>query len=51
MAITVDEAFTLLRNHARTSNSKLTEIAQRIVSGALSPETLGTSPSTRMRRR
>ncbi|MDQ1468366.1 MAG: hypothetical protein QOH10_2781 [Actinomycetota bacterium] len=49
MAITVDDAFTLLRNHARTRNSKLTEIAQRIVSGALSPDTLGTS--ARMRRR
>lgn len=49
MSISVDDAFTLLRTHARTHNMKLTDTARRVVSGALSPETLGTS--TRMRRK
>jgi GAF domain-containing protein len=37
MTISVDEAFTLLRNYSRTNNSKLTETARHIVSGALAP--------------
>ena len=37
MSISVDEAFTLLRNYSRTNNSKLTETARRVVSGALAP--------------
>jgi transcriptional regulator with GAF, ATPase, and Fis domain len=40
LAITVDDAFTLLRNHARTRNTKLTAAARQIVSGALRPEAL-----------
>jgi transcriptional regulator with GAF, ATPase, and Fis domain len=46
MAISVDEAFTLLRNHARAHNEKLTETARRVISGATRPEALG----VRMRR-
>ena len=37
-AISVDDAFTLLRNHARTNNLKLTATALNVVSGALLPE-------------
>jgi hypothetical protein len=43
MAISVDDAFGLLRNYARTHNLKLTDAARRVVSGALNPATLGTS--------
>jgi transcriptional regulator with GAF, ATPase, and Fis domain len=46
MTISVDEAFTLLRNHARAHNDKLTETARRVISGETSPEALG----ARMRR-
>jgi AmiR/NasT family two-component response regulator len=46
MAISVDDAFTMLRTHARTHNIKLTDTARRVVSGALSPETFGTSTRT-----
>jgi GAF domain-containing protein len=35
MTVSVDDAFTLLRNHARNHNLKLTETALRVVSGAL----------------
>jgi GAF domain-containing protein len=42
-AVSVDDAFTLLRQYARTQNSKLTEVALQIVSGALRPDALGTS--------
>jgi transcriptional regulator with GAF, ATPase, and Fis domain len=51
MGITVDDAFTLLRSHARTHNIKLTDTAHRVVSGALSPDTFGPSPSKRTRNR
>ena len=37
MAISVDGAFTLLRDHSRAHNVKLTETARQIVSGALLP--------------
>lgn len=43
MTVSVDDAFTLLRNHARTHNLKLTETALSVVSGALPPESLGPS--------
>jgi AmiR/NasT family two-component response regulator len=46
MSISVDEAFSLLRSHARTNNDKLTETARRVISGALRPDALG----ARMRR-
>jgi transcriptional regulator with GAF, ATPase, and Fis domain len=42
MVISVDGAFALLRNHARTHNIKLTETARQIVSGTLRPEALST---------
>jgi transcriptional regulator with GAF, ATPase, and Fis domain len=47
-AITVDDAFLLLRNHARTHKGKLTDTARQIVNGALRPDALG---STRPPRR
>ena len=40
LGINVDDAFTMLRNHARTHNSKLTETAREIVAGALRPDAL-----------
>ena len=43
LSITVDEAFTTLRSHARTHNRKLTDAARSVVSGALRPDTLGRS--------
>jgi transcriptional regulator with GAF, ATPase, and Fis domain len=41
MSISVDDAFTLLRNHARMHNDKLTEVARRVISSALRPDALG----------
>lgn len=43
LGVTVDEGFSLLRGYARKHNTKLTETARRIVSGALSSEALGSS--------
>ena len=40
LGITVDDAFTRLRNHARSTNSKLTETARAVVSGVLRPGVL-----------
>jgi AmiR/NasT family two-component response regulator len=34
-SITVDEAFTLLRNHSRGTGTKLREVAQDVVKGVL----------------
>jgi GAF domain-containing protein len=39
--ITVDDAFTRLRSYARTNNTKLTDAARRVVSGAVTPQSLG----------
>jgi GAF domain-containing protein len=47
MAISVDDAFTLLRSYARTHNSKLTETARHIVSGELRPDAFGPGGGTR----
>jgi 2-methylaconitate cis-trans-isomerase PrpF len=35
LAISVDDAYTLLRNRSRSQNAKLTETARNVVSGAL----------------
>ena len=43
--IGVDEAFSLLRAHARTSQRLLTDVAGDVVSGALSPEVVAASPA------
>jgi GAF domain-containing protein len=43
MAISVDDAFGLLRTYARTHNIKLTDAARRVVSGTLNPSSLGTT--------
>jgi transcriptional regulator with GAF, ATPase, and Fis domain len=43
MGITVDDAFTRLRDYSRSRNSKLTDTARHVVSGALAPGSLGTS--------
>ncbi len=43
MAINVDDAFTLLRDHSRANNTKLTNTARQVVSGALLPATLAKS--------
>ena len=40
MAINVDAAFTLLRDHSRANNTKLTDTAREVVSGALLPATI-----------
>ena len=40
IAVSVDDAFSLLRNHARTHNEKLTETARRVTNGALRPDAL-----------
>ena len=40
MKVSVDSAFTVLRNYARTHNEKLTETARRVVIGSLRPEAL-----------
>jgi transcriptional regulator with GAF, ATPase, and Fis domain len=45
LSISVDDAFTLLRNHSRTRNAKLTETARRVISGALRPDALGVGRS------
>ena len=37
MTINVDAAFTLLRDHARANNTKLTDTARQVVSGSLLP--------------
>ncbi len=42
MGISVDVAFALLRTYARAQNIKLTDAARRVVSGAVSPDVLGT---------
>jgi transcriptional regulator with GAF, ATPase, and Fis domain len=41
MAISVDDAFALLRNHSRTQNDELTDTARHVISGALRPNALG----------
>jgi GAF domain-containing protein len=41
MAISVDDAFRLLRTYARANNLKLTDAARRVVSGSVSPATFG----------
>jgi GAF domain-containing protein len=43
MAISVDDAFGLLRTYARSNNLKLTDAARRVVAGSVSPATFGTS--------
>jgi transcriptional regulator with GAF, ATPase, and Fis domain len=43
MAISVDEAFTLLRDHSRANNIKLTNTARQVVSGSLLPATIAKS--------
>lgn len=40
LSIPVDDAFTLLREHARNSNGKLTDTARLVVHGTLRPDTL-----------
>jgi GAF domain-containing protein len=47
MTISVDDAFTMLRSYSRANNSKLTETARRIVSGALAPGTIAKHPPPR----
>ena len=48
LTMTVDNAFTQLRNYARRQNSKLTDVAQRVVSGSVRPDALGSkAPPTR----
>jgi GAF domain-containing protein len=44
MSMTVDDAFTVLRNYARAHHDKLTDTARRIVSGALPPSALVKGP-------
>jgi transcriptional regulator with GAF, ATPase, and Fis domain len=41
LAISVDDAFTLLRNRSRSQNLKLTETARNVISGALRLDALG----------
>jgi transcriptional regulator with GAF, ATPase, and Fis domain len=41
MAIGVDDAFTLLRDHSRNHNEKLTETARHVISGAVRPDIFG----------
>jgi transcriptional regulator with GAF, ATPase, and Fis domain len=43
MAINVDDAFTLLRDHSRANNIKLTGTARDVVSGALLPAAIAQS--------
>jgi hypothetical protein len=40
MAISLDDAFALVRNHSRSQNDKLTETARRVISGELRPDAL-----------
>jgi GAF domain-containing protein len=48
LTMTVDDAFTLLRNYARRQNSKLTDAAVRVVKGSVRPDALGPkAPPTR----
>jgi GAF domain-containing protein len=47
MTISVDDAFTLLRNYSRKHNSKLTETARYVVSGALAPATIAANKPPR----
>jgi transcriptional regulator with GAF, ATPase, and Fis domain len=50
LAISVDDAFAMLRGYARKNNDKLTDTARRVVSRALRPGTIGDSmrpPGTR----
>jgi AmiR/NasT family two-component response regulator len=37
---TLDEAFEALRSHARNNNHKLSTVAQEVVQGAVTPESL-----------
>lgn len=39
--LTMEDAFSRLRNHARTNNLKLVEVAEGVIAGTLSVETLG----------
>jgi transcriptional regulator with GAF, ATPase, and Fis domain len=39
-AVSVDDAFTLLRSHSRSQNAKLSETAGRVISGALRLDSL-----------
>ena len=52
LKVDILHAFTLLRNHARSHNQQLSDIAHRIITGALSPTDLSTHTSqTRSRKR
>ncbi len=42
--VPVDDAFAMLRRHARNSNQRLADVARRIVDGTLDPDALGPPP-------
>src|SRR5205807_2598164 len=43
--LTIDEAFAMLRRHARNNNLKLDEVCRQVVAGEIPVETIGARPS------
>ncbi|MEY2404235.1 MAG: hypothetical protein QOD38_1786, partial [Acidimicrobiaceae bacterium] len=43
-SVSMQQAFAMLRNHARNNNLRLAEIAQAVIEGSLSVEALGPPP-------